>query len=491
MTRFGYTCNFATRKHRSALQAISRIGLTNFNSKQTAMNALESLSLNLSSHFRTGSIVLISLAAMTAISAGATENNDSTGNTEIRSEKTKSKKDWKSRFRIGGYGEVTMSKNFYSDSYLRYISPDNYKGQSHGRFDIPHAVIYLGYDFGKGWSMATEIEFEHGGTESAIEFENEEGGEYETEVERGGEVFLEQFWLQKSFMPQLNVRAGMMVVPVGATNAHHMPTEFFGVFRPEGENTIIPCTWHEIGLSIWGKAGDWRYEAMFLPGLDSERFGNQSWVHDGSASPYEFKIANSYAAAVRVDNTSVKGLRLSLSGYIGNSFRNTMAPTSGINNKGIHGTVAIGAFDFCYNGHGILARGNFDYGHLSDSKHITKFNMNMSNKSPSKHQKVASDAIATGVEVGYDLFHRLIPIKNKARAFYIFGRYDYYDSMYSMESDIDDKWCGRQRIAFGINFFPIRDIVVKGEYSLGILDKKYNNEPAISIGIAYSGWFIK
>ena len=48
----------------------------------------------------------------------------------------------------------------------------------------------LGYDFGKGWSMGMEIEFEHGGTESAIEIENEEGGEYEAEIERGGEVAL-------------------------------------------------------------------------------------------------------------------------------------------------------------------------------------------------------------------------------------------------------------------------------------------------------------
>ena len=293
-------------------------------------------------------------------------------------QKTSDRPTWLSRIHVGGYGEVAFSRNFYSDSYLRYVTPDTYRdARSHGRFDIPHAVIFLGYDFGKGWSFSSEIEFEHGGTESAVEFENEEGGEYETEVERGGEVALEQFWLQKSFIPQLNVRAGMMVVPVGATNSHHMPTEFFGVYRPEGENTIMPCTWHEIGVSIWGRAGDWRYEAMFMPGLDSERFGSQGWIHDGSASPYEFKIANSYAGAIRIDNYSAKGLRLSLSGYVGNSFRNTMAPTASEKNDGVKGTVAIGSFDFRYEGHGVLARGNFDYGHLSDARHITAFNLSL------------------------------------------------------------------------------------------------------------------
>ena len=74
------------------------------------------------------------------------------------------------RFHVGGYGEVAFSRNFYSDNYLRYSEPDKYKG-SHGRFDLPHVVLYVGYDFGKGWSFSSEIEFEHGGTESAVEIE--------------------------------------------------------------------------------------------------------------------------------------------------------------------------------------------------------------------------------------------------------------------------------------------------------------------------------
>lgn len=430
-----------------------------------------------------------SVSAMMLASPIALAHSEETASSE---QKTSDRPAWLSRIHVGGYGEVAFSRNFYSDSYLRYVTPETYRdARSHGRFDIPHAVIFLGYDFGKGWSFSSEIEFEHGGTESAVEFENEEGGEYETEVERGGEVALEQFWLQKSFMPQLNVRAGMMVVPVGATNSHHMPTEFFGVYRPEGENTIMPCTWHEIGVSVWGRAGDWRYEAMFMPGLDSERFGSQGWIHDGSASPYEFKIANSYAGAVRIDNYSVKGLRLSLSGYVGNSFRNTMAPTASEKNDGVKGTVAIGSFDFRYEGHGVLARGNFDYGHLSDARHITAFNMGMSSKSPSKKQKVASDAIAAGIEAGYDFFCLSPRLRESKQKFYLFARYDYYDSMLRMDGgDLEYEWCGRQRVAAGINYYPIPQIVVKGEYSIGLLDSKYNREPAISLGIAYAGWFL-
>ena len=75
------------------------------------------------------------------------------------------------RLSIGVYGEVAYSRNFYSDNGKRYSNAAAYKDDpSHGRFDIPHAVIYLGYDFGKGWTFGTEIEFEHGGTGGAIEY---------------------------------------------------------------------------------------------------------------------------------------------------------------------------------------------------------------------------------------------------------------------------------------------------------------------------------
>ena len=142
---------------------------------------------------------------------------------KVTTDDTQAPQEHKPRFTIGGYGEATMKRCFYSNNYLRYASPETYKDDQYGEFDLPHVVVYMGYDFGKGWSMGSEIEFEHGGTETAVEIEDEEGGEYETEVERGGEVALEQFWLQKSFNPYANLRAGMLIVPVGGTNAHHEP----------------------------------------------------------------------------------------------------------------------------------------------------------------------------------------------------------------------------------------------------------------------------
>ena len=394
----------------------------------------------------------------------------------------------KSRLTLGGYGEAAFSRMFYSDNYKRYTDASLYKNaKSHGRFDLPHVVFFVGYDFGKGWIMNCEIEFEHGGLEAAIEMEEEETGEYESEIERGGEVALEQFWIQKTFSKGLNLRLGHIIIPVGLINQYHLPTEFFSVYRSEGENAILPCTWHETGASLWGRVRDWRYEVLFVAGLDADRFGSKDWVKGGAGSPYEFKIANSYAGAARIDNYSIKGLRLGLSGYLGNSASNSLKPDS---YRDIDGTVSIGAFDFHYDDNNIIARGNFTYGHLTNSERITKLNMETRKDSPSPKTPIGSDAIAIGVEAGYDILSQISGIKDKANKLYVFGRYDYYDSMYKTQGNITDNKCwGRQRIAGGLNYKPMNELVIKAEYSHRILDSQYNNEDTFSIGIAYSGFF--
>ena len=50
-----------------------------------------------------------------------------------------------SRLSVGGYGEANFTRNFFSDHVSRYSQPEEHKDDpSHGRFDIPHAVIYRG-----------------------------------------------------------------------------------------------------------------------------------------------------------------------------------------------------------------------------------------------------------------------------------------------------------------------------------------------------------
>ncbi|MDR0680300.1 MAG: hypothetical protein LBG15_00385 [Dysgonamonadaceae bacterium] len=395
----------------------------------------------------------------------------------------------KHRFTLGGYGEAIAQRMFYSDNVARYMYPESNKDATHGRFDLPHVVVYMAYDFGKGWKFSSEIEFEHGGSGSTFEIEKEETGEYETEIEKGGEVVLEQFWIEKTFSDEANLRIGHIIVPIGLTNQYHLPTDFFSALRPEEETAILPCTWHQTGISFWGKTKHWRYEAQFLSGLDAERFSNAGWIKEGAISPYEFEIANSYAGALRVDNYSVPGLRIGLSGYYGYSAQNSLK-WERYKNQNVKGAVSIGALDAVYNDYNLLARGNVIYGHLVNSYAISMINKKLPSASPSPRTDVASDVLSYYVEAGYDLFSFFPKFRNKQEKLYVYGHYGFYDSMYKTDKRIAAKdWTKKTIISGGINYYPLKEIVVKAEYSFRKFSALYNNEPTFSLGIAYAGLF--
>ena len=415
-----------------------------------------------------------------------------------------------SRLTVGGYGEAVMTRNFYSQSFNRYKKPQNYAGdKSHGRFDLPHVCLNIGYDFGKGWTMGSEIEFEHGGNGTAVEIEAEEAGEYEAEVEKGGEVNIEQFWINKEFLGgKLNVKAGELIVPVGYSNARHDPNQFFTVYRPEGEATIMPNTWHQVGLSLWGRLKDWRYEAQFLSGLNSESFTAENFVHYGATSPYEFKVANNYAGAVRIDNYSLKGLRIGLSGYYGYTFRNTLR-TPGTKYDDVTGALAIVALDFSLNRWNWVVRGNVDYAHLSDADDISAYNQanwthhKYQDGNPHHYTNIGSSAVACAFEAGYNVFSQLPKLKDEK--LFVFGRFEHYNTMASGTYALMYKYTKRFRYALGVNYSPVKQLTIKGEYSYRFFEKPdnnglasdsplykqpYNNEPSVSIGVTYTGWFL-
>ena len=396
-----------------------------------------------------------------------------------------------SRFTIGGYGEIGYSRNFYSDHVSRYSQPEAHRDDpSHGRFDIPHAVVYLGYDFGKGWSLGTEIEFEHGGNGIAYEKEDEEGGEWEQETEKGGEVELEQFWLQKSFGRWANIRAGHIVVPVGLNNAHHEPLNFFTVYRPEGENTIMPSTWHQTGVSFWGRYGDFRYEAQFLAGLNADNFTNTNWIKKGPKSPLEFDIANKYGVALRLDNYTVPGLRIGLSAYYGHSIGNSYPNDANGTGATYKGKVAIGAIEFTYSDHNWIVRGQADYGYLGDADQLKYMYNRLNSKSPYKHSAfVSGNAYAVGIEAGYNIFSQIECLRKQNQKMYIFGRFETYNPYASATKNTNYDYTAIKRMALGLNYYPIKEIVVKAEYSKRFLKGLYNNEPSLNIGVAYEGFF--
>ena len=286
-----------------------------------------------------------------------------------------------SKFRFGGYGEMAAS---YMDYDWNWVTPQGTSHMNRATVSIPRFILAFDYKFSPKWVLSSEIEFEYGGTGAAREVEwYEENGEYETEIEKGGEVALEQFHISYLMNKHLNFRFGHMIVPVGLTNAHHEPLNFFGVYRPEGETTILPSTWHETGVALFGDLGNFDYELQVVSGLDPQGFRMENWVGKGTQGAFEETQFTHPAFVARVNYNGVKkfkGLRVGASFYYNQPSKNSSKP---LRNQGEKYPLTIVTADAQYKSpnNNLIARGNIVYGHLGNSNALTKVNNNSSSAS--------------------------------------------------------------------------------------------------------------
>jgi len=387
------------------------------------------------------------------------------------------------KYRFGGYGEILFRHmDFGAD---RYNYGDGAQPDKRSSIGLPRVVFSFDYKFRNDLIFSTELEFEHGGTGSAMELEYEEAGEYELEVEKAGEVVLEQLHFTKIFRPWLQVRAGHMIVPVGQTNARHESILYFGTIRPESETSIIPLTWHETGISVLGNFRKWSYQLMLVNGLDANGFTSAYWVRQGKQGIFEEVKMTDPAGVLRIENRSLSNLRISASGYLGNSAGNTAKADD---MKHLNGRVSILSGDFEYNNRKLIVRGNIISGDLSDSYQISAINKTISKNIQYSRTPVAKNALAYGVEVGYSF-----RLNNPGERIIPFARYEYYNSMEKTAGGMHaDNRYQRDALTFGLNYYLMPSVALKADYShrrIGL--GEYNNENTLGLALVYTGWFLQ
>ena len=405
------------------------------------------------------------------------------------------------KFRFGGYGEMVASFMNYG---INRFSGTNYGNTRENRnsISIPRFVFALDYKFSPKWILGSEIEFESGGVGFAQELEATENMEYEYEVEKGGEVALEQFHITRLIHPAFNVRVGHMIVPVGLTNSHHEPINFFGTSRPEGETTIIPSTWHETGLAVYGSFGrgyaSFDYEAMVVAGLNADGFGRDNWVASGKQGIFETDNFTSPGYAARLNYNGVPGLRIGVSGYYCHDVTanaDKRAKYSSVNGAGLKILSADAQYKNTY----VTARANVIWGELDKADKISSINTSRSDNSyPSGKMRVtAKNALCYGAEVGLNVsafFHN-----SKVPVIYPFVRYDYSNPQQKGEGkSVMDKRLQVSKWSAGLNWYALPNLVVKADYATRQIGtqkvfgtSRYNSENEFSIGVAYVGWFTK
>jgi cell division protein FtsB len=188
---------------------------------------------------------------------------------------------------IGGYGEVV---------YEQFAGRNDAGGP--GRSDASdalRAIAYIGYKFNDKWLFNSEIEFEHGGQETFLEFA----------------------YIDYLHRPELNFRFGHLLVPMGLVNELHEPTIFLGVRRPVLEQVVLPSTWHENGLGVFGDVGDLSYRAYVVNGFRAGGFtagGLRSGRQAGNRA-----LSEDLAIVARADYRPLDGLLVGGSVYVGDS----------------------------------------------------------------------------------------------------------------------------------------------------------------------------
>lgn len=403
-----------------------------------------------------------------------------------------------SKFRFGSYGEAVAS---FKDYGINRFQKEGSTKEHRNTIAIPRFTIGFDYKFTPKWILGAEIEFEAGGTGTAVELEGNENGEYETEIEKGGEVALEQLHITRLIVPAFNVRVGHQVVPVGLTNAHHEPINFFGTIRPESQTIMMPSTWHETGITFFGTFGRnygvFDYEAMIVTGLNANGFDRDTWVASGKQGFFETDNFTSPGYVARLDWRGVPGLRTGVSFYY---CRDTGANSDKSQTYSSYGRIPVEIFtwDAQYRNKYLTARADLTYGHLGNSKAVNERNNRLPGASPySRLTPVAKNALSYGAEIGFN-FGNVFGIKG-CPTFLPYARYEYFNPQKSVAKPYTaDKRLEVSKWMVGLNWFALPNLVVKADYSMRQIGTSkvfgkglYNSENEFSIGIAYIGWFFR
>lgn len=357
-----------------------------------------------------------------------------------------------STWHLGGYGELILASQFYHPDPK--VNDSTYRDT---HLDLARLSLFVGNDLTKRISFSSEIELEHGGTGVAREIEWEEFGEYETEVEKGGEIVLEQAYLEGRPTDWLTLRGGHLLVPVGMTTQYHLPTLFASTHRPESEARLLPSIWHENGVEVMARVSDFTLRGQLLAGLDSTGFSSSHWIAAGTQRAFEKPLVNDVAAVLAVDYLGMPNTVLGASVYTSGSNRNR--PKRDLYDVG--GRVTIGEVHGRFQHGPFKLRGLVLLGHVQNAAAITRANASLSSNLGASRTPVASAAYAAWIEAAFDILS-LFPRVARHRLD-LFARYDAYDSMWKAGADFDNPLLQTQAVTSGLNYFPHPRVVIKAE----------------------------
>ena len=357
---------------------------------------------------------------------------------------------------FGGYGQID------------YNQPVGNKKIQNGNIDVHRLVLLFGYRFNDKLSFVSEIEVEH-----------------------VKEVFVEQAFLVYNINTYVQIRGGLMLVPMGIINEYHEPTTFNGVERPLIDKYISPTTWREIGIGVTGTIPEisLKYQAYLMNGFSSYngsaqlsgKYGLRKGRQKGAKA-----ITKTPVVTGRVEYFGILGLNIGLSAYYGDTQSTEFKDINRDDTEAITTAdssivkVTMVGLDARYQKNGFRFRAQTYYTNLSNT-----LEYNYYTSTDNTPNDLGSSMYGYYVEAGYNVFQQVTKLKSELVPFI---RYSAYNTQSEVENEIIvNEAYNIQAITAGFGWKPISEVALKADIQLVKPKQETTYNSVFNAGIAI--WF--
>lgn len=339
------------------------------------------------------------------------------------------------RTTIGGYGEVNYN---------------NYNGAAtvKDKIDARRFVLYVGHKFNDMVSFKSEIELEH-----AIASATDEG-----------EIEMEQMYLDFHFTDKINSKVGLFLIPSGFINETHEPPTFFGVERNQVETRIIPTTWREAGVAMYGEVlPALKYQVGISTGFSARKYDDPLVGIRSAHQEGQLADAEEFSLHAALNYTGINGLLVGGSVFTGDTGQNE----PGIGNArltllDVHTRFQTGNWDL---------RGLYARGHLNNAADINL---------------ATGRADAPSAFYGWFVEAANHVWKSGEMDFAPFIRYEKYDTQASLPfNSVRVNSSKNQVWTVGTNFWTTPQVVLKADYQLYEENDDDRGDKRFNLGMGY------
>jgi len=337
---------------------------------------------------------------------------------------------------IGGYGEVHYA---------------NLRGRNTpAEVNLRRFVIYLAHTFNDRLAFRSELELEDAKVEPPG---------------AGGEVALEQAFLDYRVSDRVTLRTGLVLVPIGIINETHEPPTFNSVDRPAFDHDVIPTTWREIGVGIVGRlpvADGWNYRLYLLNGLRADGFSDAEGIREGRQEGREATFANpSFTGRIEWARPA-GGLRLGGAFWYGGT---TAGDT----------LLGTGTFDAPVTV--LSADARYDRGPLSVRAVAATISVSDADTINALYGAAVGNRISGGYgEVAYNVLQFLAP--QSSQRLNAFVRHERYRTT-------DTAALARRVTTLGLAYKPTWNTIFKGDYTLLRTEAGTGQAEVLRLGVGY------